>query len=373
MKRIATVKSAADLKQFIDFPHELYKNDPNYVPELFIAQRDLLSANKHPFHKHSSLQLFLAFDNDKLAGRIAAILNNNHNEFNKTNDGFFGFFDCVNDAGIAKMLFDEAEKWLKEKGISNIIGPVNFSTNETCGLLIDGFNEPPYAMMTYNAPYYLELIEGAGYKKQTDLLAYEFKANEYNERAVRLRQTLDDRLAKRGITIRQINLKDFKNEANRVREIYNQAWDRNLGFVPMTKEEFDYLAKDLKLILDPAFCLIAEHDGKPVGFGLAIPDINQVQIKVKRGRLLPTGIFKLLLGKSKINRLRIIALGVTEPYRKMGIEGSFYGAFMKRFAERGMQHAEASWILENNTMMRLGIENINGKVYKRYRIFEKTV
>jgi hypothetical protein len=141
----------------------------------------------------------------------------------------------------------------------------------------------------------------------------------------------------------------------------------------MTKEEFDYLAKDLKLVLDPAFCLIAEHEGKPVGFGLAIPDINQILIKVKRGRLLPTGIFKLLLGKSKINRLRIIALGVTEPYRKMGIEGSFYGAFMKRFSERNMQHAEASWILEDNTMMRLGIENINGKVYKRYRIFEKTV
>lgn len=373
MKRTDRVETAAQLKLFIDFPHELYKNDPNYVPEIFIAQRDLLSPKKHPFHKHSSLQLFLAYRDDKIVGRIAAILNNNHNEFNKTNDGFFGFFDCVNDAEVAGMLFAAAEGWLKEKKINRIIGPVNFSTNETCGLLVEGFTSPPYAMMTYNAPYYLELIEKQGYHKETDLLAYEFHANAYNERALKLRETLDERLAKKGITIRQINLKDFANEANKVREIYNQAWDRNLGFVPMTKDEFDYLAKDLKLVLDPAFCLIAEHDGKPVGFGLAIPDINQVQIKVKRGRLLPTGIFKLLLGKSKINRLRIIALGVTEPYRKMGIEGSFYGAFMKRFVERNMQHAEASWILEDNTMMRLGIENINGKVYKRYRIFEKAV
>jgi GNAT superfamily N-acetyltransferase len=373
MKRTDRVETAAQLKLFIDFPHDLYKHDPNYVPELFIAQRDLLSPKKHPFHKHSSLQLFLAYEDNKVVGRIAAILNNNHNEFNKTNDGFFGFFDCINDEEVAKLLFDAAEEWLKAKKINRIIGPVNFSTNETCGLLVEGFTTPPYAMMTYNSPYYLNLVEKQGYHKQTDLLAYEFLANAYNERALKLRQTLDERLVKKGIIIRQINLKDFTNEANRVREIYNQAWDRNLGFVPMTKDEFDYLAKDLKLVLDPAFCLIAEHEGKPIGFGLAIPDINQILIKVKRGRLLPTGIFKLLLGKSKINRLRIIALGVTEPYRKMGIEGSFYGAFMKRFAERNMQHAEASWILEDNTMMRLGIENINGKVYKRYRIFEKTV
>ena len=373
MKRIALVNSAADLKLFIDFPHQLYRGDPNYVPELFIAQRDLLSPKKHPFHKHSSLQSFLAYDNNKVVGRIAAILNNNHNEFNKTNDGFFGFFDCINDQQIADMLFEAVYRWLLEKKVNNIIGPVNFSTNETCGLLVEGFTTPPYAMMTYNAPYYLQLIEKAGYKKKTDLLAYEFLDTSYNDRALKLRSTLDERLAKKNIIIRQIDMKNFKAEADSVRQIYNKAWDRNLGFVPMTKEEFDYLANDLKLVLDPAFCLVAEHEGKPIGFGLAIPDINMVLRKVKNGRLLPTGIFKLLLGKSKINRLRIIALGVVDEYRKMGIEGSFYGAFMKRFNERKMKHAEASWILEDNTMMRLGIENINGKIYKRYRIFEKSV
>ena len=373
MKRIAPVDSAGKLKLFIDFPHGLYKDDPNYVPELFIAQRDLLSPKKHPFHKHSSLQLFLAYDGDKIVGRIAAILNNNHNEFNKTNDGFFGFFDCINDQETADLLFEAAQNWLQEKGVDSIIGPVNFSTNETCGLLIEGFTTPPYAMMTYNEPYYLQLVENAGYKKKTDLLAYEFLDTSYNDRALKLRATLDERLAQKNIRVRQINMKDFKAEADRVREIYNKAWDRNLGFVPMTKEEFDYLANDLKLVLDPAFCLIAEHNGKAIGFGLAIPDINQVLRTIKNGRLLPTGIFKLLLGKSKINSLRIIALGVVEEYRKMGIEGSFYGAFMKRFNEKKMKHAEASWILEDNTMMRLGIENINGKLYKRYRIFEKAI
>jgi len=373
MRQIVPVASAGKLKLFIDFPHRLYKGDSNYVPELFIAQRDLLSPNKHPFHKHSSLQLFLAYDNDKVVGRIAAIINNNHNEFNKTNEGFFGFFDCINDQEVADLLFDAVRKWLVDKKVNNIVGPVNFSTNETCGLLVEGFTTPPYAMMTYNAPYYLQLVENAGYQKKTDLLAYEFLDTSYNDRALKIRNTLDERLAKKNIRIRQINMKDFKAEADRVREIYNQAWDRNLGFVPMTKEEFDYLAKDLKMVLDPAFCLIAEHEGKPIGFGLAIPNINKVLRTIKNGRLLPTGVFKLIFGKSKIDSLRIIALGVLEDYRKMGIEGSFYGAFMKRFNEKKMKHAEASWILEDNTMMRLGIENINGREYKRYRIFEQAV
>lgn len=373
MKRIAPVDAAGKLKLFIDFPHKLYKGDPNYVPELFIAQRDLLTPGKHPFHSHSSLQLFLAYHNDQVVGRIAAILNNNHNEFNHTNDGFFGFFDCVNDPEIANLLLEAARIWLIGKGVNNIIGPVNFSTNETCGLLVEGFETPPYAMMTYNAPYYLDLLECAGYKKKTDLLAYEFLDTSYNDRALKIRKTLDERLARKNIIIRPINLKDFNAEADKVREIYNKAWDRNLGFVPMTKAEFDYLAKDLKMVLDPEFCLIAEHEGKAIGFGLAIPNINEVLGKIKNGRLLPTGIFKLLFGKSKINSLRIIALGVLDGYRKLGIEGSFYGAFMKRFNEKKMKHAEASWILEDNTLMRLGIENINGKVYKRYRIFEKAV
>src|SRR5271157_3321592 len=162
MRRIEKVVSKKDLRLFIDFPHELYKNDPNYVPELFIAQRDLLTT--HPFHKHNSLQAFLAYDGDKIVGRIAAILNNAHNEFNKVNDGFWGFFDCINEQETAGMLFNAASQWLKGKGIDQkFIGPVNFSTNEACGLLIEGFDSPPFLMMTYNAPYYAKLIEKAGF------------------------------------------------------------------------------------------------------------------------------------------------------------------------------------------------------------------
>ena len=374
MITITPVTTKKQLATFIDFPHDLYADDPNYVPEIFLAQRDILTPGKHPFHEHSSLQCFLAIDeNKKVKGRIAAILNNNHNAFNKANDGFFGFFDCVNDPAVAKALFYEVENWLRAKGVSAMIGPVNPSTNETAGLLIDGFNEPPVAMMTYNKPYYISLTEQNGLHKKVDLYAYDIRTDTVSDRSVKLQEALQKRLEQKNIILRGINLKDFKNEVAKAREIYNSAWDKNLGFVPMTEKEFTYLAKELKMILDPDFCLVAEHEGKMVGFALAIPDINQILIKVKRGRLLPTGIFKLLLGRKKINYVRIIILGVIEDYRRMGIEACFYAQIIKNAAKKKIKGGEGSWILETNEMMNKALQNINGKVYKTYRIYEKAL
>jgi GNAT superfamily N-acetyltransferase len=374
MITVYPVTSKKQLAAFIDFPHDLYENDPNYVPELFIAQRDILTPGKHPFHEHSSLQCFLALDeNKKVKGRIAAILNNNHNTFNKSNDGFFGFFDCVDDNTIAKALFDEAEKWLRAKGVATMIGPVNPSTNETLGVLIEGFDKPPVAMMTYNQPYYIKLYEQNGLHKQVDLFAYDIRTDTVSDRAVKLQDALMKRLEQKHITIRKINVKDFKNEVSKVREIYNSAWDSNLGFVPATENEFNYLAKDLKMILDPDFCLVAEHQGKMVGFALAVPDVNQIQKKIKKGRLFPTGIFKLLLGWKKIDYVRIITLGVIEDYRKMGIEACFYAQIIKKAGEKKIKGGEGSWILETNEMMNKALQNINGKVYKKYRIYEKVL
>jgi GNAT superfamily N-acetyltransferase len=371
MTGIVIVRSSRQMKAFIDFPHDLYKGDANYVPELFIAQRDLLTPGKHPFHEHSKVELFLYYKDNVICGRIAAILNNNHNRFNNTTDGFFGFFECVNDPQIALALFDSAEQWLQEQGATTIIGPVNPSTNEPCGLLIDGFDKPPLAMMTYNKPYYTALLEGVTLQKKVDLLAYDIPIEEVGDRPVLLEERLLTRLRQKQITIRAVNKKDLANEARKVLEIYNAAWDKNLGFVPMTASEFNYLAKDLKMVLDEQLCLIAEHNGKQVGFALAIPDINQILIKVRRGRLLPTGIFKLLLGMKKVNRIRVLALGVMKDYRKLGIEACFYAALIRRANERKMRGGEASWILEHNELMNKGIERINGKVYKRYRIYEK--
>jgi len=372
MRTIIPVKSKKELSAFIDFPHDLYAHDPNYVPELWIAQKDLLTT--HPFHKHSSLQTFLLYDGDKIIGRIAAILNNSHNTMNNANDGFFGFFDCINDQSAADLLVDTAVKWLKEKGVTGkLMGPVNFSTNESCGLLIEGFDSPPVVMMPYNATYYPALLEATGLYKQVDLIAWIFRGDNYDDRSVKLMDRLEERLTRQNITIRKINMKNFKQEAESLREVYNKAWDKNTGFVPLNDEEFDYQAKDLKLVLDPDFCFVAEQDGKIVGFGAAIPDMNQIQIKIKKGRLLPTGIFKLLLGKKKVKGIRILLLGVIDGYRKMGIEACLYGSIIKSYRRKGFQYAEAGWTLEHNDLVNNAIIAIKGEPYKKYRIYEKPI
>ena len=371
--QIRKVSSKKELAAFIDFPHDLYNGDSNYVPELHIAQRDLLSPGKHPFHEHSQVQLFLAYDDNVIKGRVAAIMNTNHNKFKNTKDGFFGFFDAVNDVEVAKLLLNEAQQWLKEKGADKMVGPVNPSTNEPCGLLVDGYDKPPVAMMTYNKPYYSDLLAAAGFAKQTDLLAYDLPTSTVDKRTIQLKDALLRRLNNNGITIRNVNMKDFKTDVEKILEVYNTAWAENTGFVPMTETEFKYLAKDLKMILDKDFCLLAEHNGKVIGFALAVPDINQILIKIKRGRLLPTGIFKLLLGKSKINYVRVLALGVVEGYRKMGIEACFYAEIIGQAAAKKIKGGEASWILENNELMNNGLKKLNATVYKRYRILEKAI
>ncbi|MXV16245.1 hypothetical protein [Hufsiella ginkgonis] len=373
MKQVLRADLKKDLKHFIDFPHDLYKDDPNYVPELFIAQQDMLTPGKHPFHEHSTVDLFLAYDGGKVIGRVAAIMNNNHNKFNGTTDGFFGFFDCINDQETANMLLDAAKARIRELGATNMIGPASFSSNDVLGYLIEGFDRPPVAMMPYNAPYYNTLFENYGLSKKIDLLAYEITIGEQNDKAFRMLDLLETRLQRSGITIRKINLKNFKEEAAKLRELYNTAWDKNLGFVPMTPAEFDYLAKDLKMILDADYCQVAEKDGKFVGFGLAIPDINQILKTIKRGRLLPTGIFKLLLNKKKINGLRVLCLGVNEGYRKLGIEACIYGHFIKNSKKGNMKTAECSWMLETNYVMNHAIEQLNGRLYKKYRVLEQAI
>ncbi|HFA49560.1 MAG TPA: N-acetyltransferase [Bacteroidetes bacterium] len=368
---ITEVKSKRDKKRFIDFPHNLYQDDPNYVPEIYIGQKELMSEKKNPFFRHSKAQLFLARQNGKIVGRIAAIRNNEYNRFANANVGFFGFFDVIEDYQVARQLFDTAVGWVKNEGLSGLLGPTNFTTNDTAGLLVSGFDRPPVVMMTYNKPYYADFLERYGFTKQMDLLAYHVTEQTVNKKSVRLANMIAQRLAKRNIRVRKVDMKNFKKEIETIREIYKNAWDKNWGFVPPTDEEFDHLAQGLKMIIDPDFALVAEHNGRAVAFALAVPDINVILKKIKRGRLLPTGIFKLFFQKNKIKRLRIILLGVLEEYRKMGIEGVFYANIISRGIEKGYNEAEASWILDNNEMMKKGVEHVNMIPYKRYRIYEK--
>ena len=371
MITIKKVETGADKKKFIDFVHDLYADDKNYVPELFIAQSDLMNPKKNPFFKHSKADLYLAEKDGKVVGRIAAIRNNNYNEFAKAKVGFFGFFDVVNDYEVAKKLFDTVNDWVKKEGLTDIIGPTNFSTNETCGLLVDGLDSPPMVMMTYNKGYYQTFLEKYGFMKQTDLVAYTLDPMDMPEKLLRLAKGIEERLKRRNITIRCINMKDFTNEVDKVKVIYNAAWDKNLGFVPMTDDEFKHMGKDMKMILDKDFAYVAEENGKMIGFSLTIPNVNEIFITIKRGRLFPTGIFKLLMNQSKIKSARVITLGVLEEYRKLGIDVVFYAKNMETARKKKLKYAEASWILENNKEMNSPLISINAKPYKKYRIYEK--
>lgn len=371
--KIVKVDTKALTKKFIDFPHDLYKDDPNYVPQLYLAVKEILSKKKNPFFKHSEADIFLAMDGDKVVGRIAAIANRNYNAYHDSNIGFFGFFDCIEEYKVAEKLLDTAYNWCKSKGFDQIHGPTNFTTNDTAGLLIEGFDSPPVVEMTYNAPYYKEYVERYGFSKEMDLFAYFIPTKTASEKYLRISATLQERLEKKGITFRPMNLKKIKAEIQQVKKVYRSAWEKNWGFVPPTDEEFDVLADNFKMILDPRYCFVAELDGKMIGFSVGLPDINEIIINMKRGRLFPFGIFKLLLGKKKTKKVRIVLLGVFEEYRNLGIAAVFFAKHINSARTSGLEGGEASWVLENNTMMVRGAENLNGKKYKTYRIYSKAI
>ena len=373
MVEIQAVTSKKDMKSFIDFPHDLYEGDSNYVPELFLAQKDLLNQKAHPFFDHSEAQLFLARKEGKVVGRIAAINNKNFNEYTEDSMGHFGFFEVTEDYQVAEALLDKVVAWVKNKGLDKIQGPCNYSTNETCGTLIEGFDGPPTIMMPYNRPYYQEFVEKYGFEKDMDLLSYKIMTNDLPDKLPRVTPKLLERLNGKGITIRKANMKKFSEDVDKVLTVYNTAWEKNWGFVPMTEKEFKHVANDMKQILDPDFLLIAEHDGEPIGFSLALPDINIAFKQVKRGRLLPLGIFKLLYYKNKVNRVRVLTLGIVEEYRRLGIDAYFYLKTFEECAKKGYPYGEASWILETNDMMNRAIQNLNGKVYRKHRIYKMAV
>jgi GNAT superfamily N-acetyltransferase len=372
MIAIKQTQNKKDLTKFIDFPHDLYNGDENYVPELFIAQEDLLS-KKHPFFHHSEADYFLAYMDNKIVGRIAAIKNNNYIDYTGDQAGSFGFFDVIQDYELAKALFDRVVEWLKERGLTKILGPHNFSTNETCGVLIEGFDSPPTVMMPYNKPYYSEFLDRYGFEKEMDLLSYKILTKDVPQKLLNMVPKILERFNSKGITIRKPNMKRFDQEVNTIIKIYNAAWEKNWGFVPMTDEEFKHAAKDMKRILDPDFLLIAEHQGQPIGFSLSIPDMNVPLKHLKNGRLLPFGIFKLLHYKKNIDRVRVVTLGIVEGYRKMGIDAYFYAKAFEEAKKKKMLFGEASWILENNEIMNKALKNINGHVYKKHRLYKKFI
>lgn len=368
--RLAETKE--DLKKFIQFPHKLYKNDSHYAPELNISVAEKLSAKTNPYFLHSTATYYL-LENEvgEVFGRIALTVNNNYNQFHQTNVAWFGFFDCVDDSQCSQKLFEAAFDFCKSKGVSTLLGPASFTTNDSAALLVEGFDAPPLIQMAYNFPYYEKLLLQAGFKPEMNLGAYYIATKDVNVRSLGLEERLESRLKLKGIHIRNIRKKDWKNEVARVRSIYKLAWQNNWGFVPPTDEEFDFLANELKMVVDDRFAFLAEKDGKAIGFLLAIPDINEIMVHNKKGKLVPSILFQLLFRKRKIKNLRVILLGVLEEYRQLGIEGVFFARIIRQAQNEGIRGGEASWILENNKEMCASAEKLNGVKYKNYRIYER--
>jgi len=372
---VVPVRSAVDRDRFIRFQYDLYRNDPNFVPPLQMERRDFLDPAKNPFFRHADVDLFLARCEGEIVGRIAAIHDRNFNAFWNGKTVGFGMFECIDDADVARALLDKVEAWGQERGLDKLLGPLNFSTNYDCGLLVEGFDRPAVFLMPYNPRYYPELLERAGLAKAKDLFAWEMlSSQEPPEKVVRIADKMRQR---EGIKVRPVNLADLKNEIVRIKKIYNAAWERNWGFVPMTDAEFDHLAKDIKALVVPEFLLIAEIENEPVAFALTLPDVNQAFMKVPEGRLtrfgLPIGLAKLLYHQKKVRWARLMALGIKEGYRRRGLDAILYLDTLRAARKLGYEGGEIGWTLEDNALVNRAIESMGGKHYKTYRMYEKTL
>ena len=345
------------------------------MPPLRIAVRDALDAKRNPFYRDAARQLFLALRDGKPVGRIAAVENRAHNTFHNDRVGFFGFFECRDDPEAAAPLFAAAEAWLRARGLDTMRGPMNPSTNHECGMLVQGFRWHPMIMTTWNPRYYPTLLESLGFTKAKDLLAYFFPMQ--GERALempdRYRVHAERALRGKRLVFRNLDLKRFKQETERCWEIYNSAWDANWGFVPMSRESFMHEAQVLKYIVWPDFAFMAEVDGDPAGFMIIVPDFHHAFRAVGNGRLLPTGLFKLLAAKRKIRSGRIMILGAKEEYRKRGIFALFAYEMFRRGKAFNMVGGEASWILEDNDKLNRPLQALGGKEYRRWRIYDRPI
>jgi len=368
---VSQVRSRADRNAFIRFPWRVYKSDPAWVPPLIIERKAFLDRKRHPFFKHGDATLFLAKRDGEIVGRIMASDDPNYNSLHQSNVGCFGLFDCVDDGEVAEKLFHAATEWLRGKGRNEMMGPIDYSTNYVCGLLIDGFQHPPTLLTAHNPPYYADLIERCGFTKAKDWYAWWF--SQPPVLAERLREMASARAEKQGVRIRPVNLKDMAGEARRIRSIYNQAWERNWGFVPFTEAEFEHMAKEMKPLLVPAGVLIAEIGDEPVSFVIGVPDIN-VALRHVNGRLttfgLPIGLLKLLYYRIKIRTGRLVALGVVEKYRRAGIAEALVLQVMDEAFKRGFT-GELSMTLEDNVMVNRFIEAMGAARYKTYRIYRR--
>jgi GNAT superfamily N-acetyltransferase len=370
--RVRSARDKKDLSRFIDLPYRLHARDPLWVPPLRRDVATLLSRTKNPFFEHAEAEYFLAERDGAVVGRIAAIHNRLHNETHDDRVGFFGFFESIDDQAVADALFAAAADWLRPRGLDTMRGPASFSVNDECGLLVEGYETPPVLMMPHNPRYYAALVERAGFAKAKDLYCYQGDEPAVGEVGERLKRGAELVKQRHGVTLRPLNMRDFEGDVARVKELYNAAWEKNWGFVPMTDHEIDHLAEQFKPVVVPDLVPFAEKDGRPVGFAIALPDLN-VAFKTNRNggflRGLVTVLFMLKTGR--IHRLRVLLLGTIPEFRGKGLDAVLYHWIWEHGVARGIIWGEAGWILEDNAPINAGMLKIGFRRYKTYRLYDR--
>ena len=370
---VRAVRSAAELRRFIDLPYRLHRGDPMWVAPLRRDVRAILDRGKNPFFAHAEAEYFLAERDGAVVGRIAAIRNDAHGAFHpeERQVGFWGFFECVNDQAVADALFGAAAAWLKDRGLTTLRGPTSFSTNDECGLLVDGFDTPPAIMNPHNPRYYVDLVDRAGFVKAMDLVCYE--GQDVDGPPQRLTEGARLMAQRKGVTVRTLDMKRFWEEVELVKQLYNAAWEKNWGFIPMTDAELNYLAQQLKPVVVPELVAFAERKGQLIGMAITIPDFNVALRHNPSGRLFPFGLFRLLWHKRRIRRVRGLTLGVLKEHRQTGADAVLLEHTWRVGRALGYDWGEASWLLETNYAIRNPMEKLGFRAYKTMRIYDRAL
>lgn len=368
---IIAVEGRAALRDFIDLPWQIYAAYPNWVPPLKKDVSRLLDPRKHPFWEFSERILFLARRGSQAVGRIVGVVDRNYNQCHNEKMGIWGFFECVDDQEVAAALFASVEKWVAGKGMTFLRGPLSPSMNYEAGLLVEGFNYPPVVGMAYNPPYYLALIESCGFTKEKDLLAFlidgEYRLPDWMEQ---LAERID---RKKGITIRHVDPKRIDAEYKLIREIYNDSWSGNWGFVPLTVHEMQDIQKSVKTFADPGLVFFMYYDDEPAAVCVIFPDVNPL-LRHLNGRLTPFGLFKAFIYRRQVNGLRLLMFGIKEKYRQLGLPMlAFRHIYEVARQQKHYHKLEMGWTLEDNESVNALTLETGAQIYKRYRLFRKSV
>lgn len=373
---IRPVRGRRQLKSFVKVPFHLHRDSPQWVPPLIFERMQFLDPRKNPWFEHGEAEFFVAERDGEPVGRISAHLDHRWDEYQGGSDAMFGFFETAEDQEVARALLDAATDWAAGRGRRRLLGPMDFTTNDEVGILIEGYERRPMILEPWHPPHYKFLIEAEGFAKTMDVLMWQLRMGELKEGErfdPSIHAAAEKALRDEGIVIRNMRKRDMANEVRRFMEVYNEAWGDNWGFVPITDAEVEFQAKNLKQVLDEEWTFMAEKDGEIVGAALTLPDVNQVLVGMN-GRLLPTGWLRFLLGKRKIDRVRVFALGVKHEYRHTGVAAGLYLEHIKLAAMPDKIHwGEMGWILETNEPMNRAMEGMGGRVVKRYRLYERAL